>query len=103
MEKEFERTEKWMRMMGVKRKVGGNAVEWVWKGEGTSKVCHASDGLFIIALSRFDIQQSIRTREKNPARQGGDFWRDEASRKPDVTGVHWPRCCYTTGYEAKRI
>ena len=38
-EKEMERTEKWMRMMGVKRKVGGNAVEWVWKGEGSTKVC----------------------------------------------------------------
>lgn len=44
IEKEFERTEKWMRMMGVKRKVGGNAVEWVWKGEGTSKVCPAHHG-----------------------------------------------------------
>lgn len=40
MSKEVERTEKWMKMMGVKRKDGGNAVEWVWKGEGVTKVCH---------------------------------------------------------------
>lgn len=36
--KETERVEKWMRMMGVQRREGGNAVEWSWKDEGTTKV-----------------------------------------------------------------
>lgn len=36
--KESERVGKWMKMMGVKRREGGNAVEWNWKDEGTSKV-----------------------------------------------------------------
>lgn len=37
--KEAERVEKWMKMMGVKRREGGNAIEWAWKDEGLSKVC----------------------------------------------------------------
>jgi hypothetical protein len=36
--KETERVGKWMRMMGVQRREGGNVVEWNWKDEGTTKV-----------------------------------------------------------------
>jgi hypothetical protein len=31
-----------MKMMGVKKKEGGNAIEWAWKDEGSSKVCYDS-------------------------------------------------------------
>ncbi|EIW67373.1 hypothetical protein TREMEDRAFT_13152, partial [Tremella mesenterica DSM 1558] len=36
--KEQERVEKWMKMMIVKRREGGNAVEWGWRGEAETKV-----------------------------------------------------------------
>lgn len=41
--RETERVGKWMAMMGVKRREGGNAVEWSWKDEGKSKVRHPQD------------------------------------------------------------